>query len=71
MTILLVILFFFFHPEQLPVNYKTIASVSYQGQKNILTDKLGNFYVLSGTTITKYSPYGKKIVSYSNGGRFN
>ena len=47
--------------------YKTIAIIPVPGHKTILTDNLNNFYLLTQGTLTKYSPFGKKIVSFSDG----
>ena len=47
--------------------HKTIATIPVLGHKTILTDNLNNFYLLTQGTFTKYSPFGKKIVSFSDG----
>ncbi len=48
-------------------SYKTIATIPATGDKTILTDKLNNFYILSQGTLTKYTPFGKKVSSFSDG----
>jgi len=47
--------------------HKTIATIPVSGHKTILTDNLNNFYLLTQGTLTKYSPFGKKVVSFSDG----
>ncbi len=47
--------------------YKTIAIIPVSGEKTVLTDNLNYFYLLTQGTLTKYSPFGKKVASFSDG----
>lgn len=47
--------------------YKETASIPIGGQKILLSDNLNNFYVLTESGLTKYSIFGKKISSFSDG----